>query len=367
MSVADRTSTVRPQASGAAVDLRRAPLAEIQAIDFRGQDREFWVDEVALFDRLAASWAGLDDAAWHLPGAAPSDAGGPDWSLHEHVAHVVDWYELAIDYVGVATETGRWPTDIDYDGGDFDRFNEGRRALYARRSPGSLRRAAVDGRARLLRVSAGLSDAEIRSDAAWGWVYNVFHGHALDHLRVVEPWADALRARQAANDPFGESPQPVAADPDAGIARFWRDDGAVFGLFDEIVGAMPEAAWTDREVTPGWTIADHVGHLVAWFGEAVRALDEHRLSGRWVEPPPEGIDTWNEARASRDRGTPRRVLLERFAAGRSRLEASARAMTVAEWLDPEGFSWAYDDLHGHVRAHLAMVAPHAARAGWPPA
>ena len=76
------------------------------------------------WDRLLATWAGLDDAAWHLPGAAPSDAGGPDWSLAEHVGHLADWQELAIEYVAVAIATGRWPTDDDYDGGDFDRFNE---------------------------------------------------------------------------------------------------------------------------------------------------------------------------------------------------------------------------------------------------
>jgi hypothetical protein len=40
-------------------------------------------------------------------------------------------------------------------------------------------------------------------------------------------------------------------------------------------------------------------------------------------------------------------------------------MTDDEWLDPEGFSWAYEDLHGHVRIHLAMIGPWAARARWP--
>ena len=72
------------------VDLRRVPLADVLAIDFRTDRRDLWADEVAIWDRLLASWAGLDDAAWRLPGAAKSDAGGPDWSLHEHVAHVVD-------------------------------------------------------------------------------------------------------------------------------------------------------------------------------------------------------------------------------------------------------------------------------------
>ena len=34
---------------------------------------------------------------------------------------------------------------------------------------------------------------------------------------------------------------------------------------------------------------------------------------------------------------------------------------------PEGFSWAYEDLHGHVRTHLASIGPYAATIGWPPA
>ena len=77
------------------VDLRRATLADVRALDLRSPMRDLWADERGLWDRLTASWAGLDDAAWHLPGAAPSDAGGPDWSLAEHVGHIADWQELA--------------------------------------------------------------------------------------------------------------------------------------------------------------------------------------------------------------------------------------------------------------------------------
>ena len=71
----------RPATDDAATDrepdLRRAPLADSVPSDFRARDRDLWADEAAMWDRLLASWAGLDDAAWHLPGAAPSDAGGP--------------------------------------------------------------------------------------------------------------------------------------------------------------------------------------------------------------------------------------------------------------------------------------------------
>jgi hypothetical protein len=365
MSVARPASVTRLHGPGARVDLRRAPLADVLAIDLRGLDRDFWTDESAIRDRLQAAWAGLDDAAWRLPGAAPSDAGGPDWSLLEHVAHIVDWQELAIDYVDEALATGRWPTDDDYDGGDFDTFNERRRDAYRSLSPSDVRRRLEAARPPLLEVAHRLPLATIRSDAAWGWVYSVLHGHGIDHLRVIEPWTEHLRARQAENDPFGAHPQPVAADPRTGIDRFWEDAASVFALFDELVEATPAAAWTDREVTPGWTIADHVGHLVAWFDEAVEALEEHRRSGRWIELPAEGIEAWNADRVRRMRGTPRDELLDRYEAGRRRLETAVRAMSVEDWLDPEGFSWAYEDLHGHLRAHLAMIAPYAVRASWP--
>ena len=346
------------------LDLRRAPLVDVLAIDFRSPDRDFWTDERALHDRLTAAWAGLDDAAWRLPGAAPSDAGGPDWSLHEHVAHIADWQELAIDYVAAARETGRWPTDDDYDGGDFDTFNERRRERYAGVSPADLRRRLAVAREQLIARTAELPIETIRSDAAWGWIYSVLHGHAIDHLRVVEPWADQLRARQAGNDPFGVDPQPRATSLDDDLARFWADEAAVFGLFDETVRGVPEAAWTTAEITDGWTLADHVGHLSAWFEEAVAALEEHRRSGRWVELPREGIDAWNHVDVERRRGTPVSRLLEDFDAGHARLRATARSMTAEEWLDPEGFGWAYEDLHGHLRQHLAMVGPYVARASW---
>jgi hypothetical protein len=60
------------------VDLRREALSDLRAIDFRSPSRDYWADEAAVHDRFVAVWAGLDEAAWRLPGAAPSDAGGAD-------------------------------------------------------------------------------------------------------------------------------------------------------------------------------------------------------------------------------------------------------------------------------------------------
>ena len=356
-------ATATVTAGGHRLDLRRAPLADIQAIDFRVATRDFWADEAALWQRLIASWAGLDDAAWRLPGAAPSDAGGPDWSLLDHVGHVLDWYELAAAYIEEALVTGQWPTDDEYDGGDFDTFNERRRGLFAELRPAALRERLDAAHAALVTVGGRLPLAAIYSDAAWGWVYSVLHGHAIDHLRVIEPWAGRLRARQEENDPFGPDPQPVASDIAAGKERFWADEASVLAQFDSIVRALPLDAWTGGEVTPGWTVADHVGHLAAWFDEATEALEEHRRSGIWREVP-EGIDAWNEVQVRATHGTPVMELLRRYETSHARLRAAVAGMSDAEWLDPEGFSWAYEDLHGHVRTHLATIGLYAATIGW---
>ena len=125
-------------------------------------------------------------------------------------------------------------------------------------------------------------------------------------------------------------------------------------------------AWAAAETTPGWTVADHVGHLAAWFDEAAAAIAEHRPGEAWRPLPPEGVDAWNAADAARAPRHPARRRCERRSMPAATGSTPAvRAMPDDEWLDPEGFSWAYEDLHGHVRAHLAMIGPYAARARWP--
>jgi hypothetical protein len=348
------------------VDLRRAPLPVVRALDLRGSDRDLWADEAALWDRTEASWAGLDDAAWRLPGAARSDAGGPDWSFLDHVAHIAAWQEVGLEYVARALRTGAWPSDGDFDGGDFDRYNEDLRVAWAGIDPPELRARLGDAHARLVTLVRTMSLEAIRSDAAWGWVYLILHGHALDHLSILEPWAEHLRARQIDGDPFAVAGEYVLTDPDGPPERFWAAEGAILRQFEGLVRSLPAAGWERPDVTPGWTLKDHVAHLAAWFAEAADALEAHRREGGW-RPGPEGIDAWNAVAAARDRGLSRTAALERFELGRRRLEAAIRALSTADLRDPDGWSWAYEDLHGHVRAHLAMVGPWGARLTWPPA
>jgi hypothetical protein len=339
------------------VDLRRAALADVRALDLRSSSRDFWSDEAAIFDRTATTWAGLDEAAWHLPGAAKSDAGGPDWSLAEHVGHLADWQELAIDYVGTAIQTGAWPSDDDYDGGDFDRFNERRRAPWTTMPSTSIVRRLSAARPRLLEASHRLPLETIRGDAAWGWVYMTLHGHYLDHLAVIEPWTDALLARQADGDPFVADPR--AADHDGFLAAATEIDAT----FDALVRRLPFQRWDAAEVTPGWTVRDHVGHLADWMDEGARAIAMHASGGDWLADPDEAIDAWNDRHVAATRGESPADTLRRYDAAHGALAAAVRSMSIEDLRSPDGWSWAYDCHHGHVRKHLAMVGRWCVEAG----
>lgn len=172
----------------AGMDIRRAPIEELrQARGWRKPERDFWADEAAMWARFTSLWEGLDDAAWLEP-VAKSEAGGPDWTFLDHVAHLAAWQDMAVDYIGSAADTGVWPTDEEVVGGDFDRFNEGQRAEWAGRSPEEVRAWAVDSRERLLPVARKVPLETIRGEDAWGWVFLSLHGHQLDHLGLLEPW-----------------------------------------------------------------------------------------------------------------------------------------------------------------------------------
>jgi hypothetical protein len=334
-----------------AVDLRRAPLGDVRAVDLRATDRDLWADEAALFDRMTLTWAGLDDAAWHLPGAAPSDAGGPDWSLAEHIGHIVDWQELAVDYTARALDTGEWPSATDYDGGDFDSYNERRRDPWTTFPRDTILARLEAARPRLLELAHRLTPERVRTDDGWGWVYNTLHGHYLDHQVVIEPWTTELRLRQTDGDPFVADPR--AADH----AEFATQEAAIAADFDRLVRAVPADLWASEELTPDWLLTDHVSHLSDWAEEGVRAIEVFGRLGYWMADPDEGIDDWNERMVARSRGaSPASVLARHDRTRRELLEAVTR-LSVDDLRSPDGWSWAYDCLHGHVRKHLAMIGP----------
>ncbi len=143
------------------------------------------------------------------------------------------------------------------------------------------------------------------------------------------------------------------------------DDATIAAAFRDAIATVPEPDWTVVPDGTDWSLADHVAHLTGWFAIAAAALDAHAAGGDWAAMPPEGVDAYNDRQVRAARGTRPVTLLAGFDAGLERLRRAVSAMTDEEWLDPEGFSWAYEDLHGHVRAHHAMTGPWLARTTWP--
>ena len=217
-----RPARVTAVATGV-VDLRRAPLAELRAIDFRAAGRDYWADEAALHDRLIAVLGRprRRRVATARRRAVRRRAGPTGRCSITSATSSTGGSSRSATSSGVL-DGGRWPSDDDYDGGDFDTFNEGRRSRFADVAPAELRRRGR-GRPRTgARVARRLPAETIRSDAAWGWVHQVLHGHAIDHLTVLEPWADQLRAPPGRQRPVRRRTRSRPGGPRSGVERFWR-------------------------------------------------------------------------------------------------------------------------------------------------
>lgn len=183
-----------------AVDIRTAPIADVEALDFRSPERDFFADEAAAWERFDASADGLTDDDWTLPGLAPSAVGGPDWSLLDHVAHIGAWQEAGIAYIESALAGGPWPREADFSGGDLDTWNEERRGGWDGQSPAAVRERVRAGHASLVETARRVpADVLLGDDDVYPWVFWVLHGHQLDHLRIIEPWVATLRGRSASS------------------------------------------------------------------------------------------------------------------------------------------------------------------------
>ncbi|MGP1675187.1 MAG: hypothetical protein ACTS8Z_08245, partial [Candidatus Limnocylindrales bacterium] len=105
--------------------------------------------------------------------------------------------------------------------------------------------------------------------------------------------------------------------------------------------------------------------LADWAVEGARAIHVYHATGVWASDPDEGIDTWNERYVAASAAESAVETLARYDASRAVMRAAVASMTVEELRSPDGWSWAYDCLHGHVRKHLAMAGPWCVAGGWP--
>jgi len=179
------------------IDLRTAPLDLVVATAFLAPDRDPAADEAAVWERFIGSWDRLAESAWIEPGAAPSDAGGPEWSLLDHVGHVAWWQEIGAEYTERILAGGRWPVDDDFGGGDLDAFNEAQRAEWAGLASSDVVDRLEASHARLLSLVRRAPLDVVETEAFAEWVTSLLRPHVLDHLRIIEPWVATLRARGA--------------------------------------------------------------------------------------------------------------------------------------------------------------------------
>jgi hypothetical protein len=87
--------------------------------------------------------------------------------------------------------------------------------------------------------------------------------------------------------------------------------------------------------------------------------------GTWPADPAEGIDAWNARHVALSAGAAVPEVLARLDAEYDRLRAAVATLSIDELRSPDGWSWAYDCLYGHVRKHLALVGPFCATVDWP--
>jgi hypothetical protein len=167
------------------VDLRTAPLADVRALDLRADDRDPWADEEAIWARLGAVLDRIAAAGWDRQ-VAPSDGGGPPWSALDHVGHLAAWADEGVAAIVRVLDGAAWPADDDYAGGDFDAFNETQRAMWAGEGAAEVRTHLEESHGRLVALARDLPVDVIRGDEAWSWVFLTLHGHAIDHLEVLE-------------------------------------------------------------------------------------------------------------------------------------------------------------------------------------
>ena len=294
------------------------------------------------------------------PGICPAPRrrtpAGPDWSLAEHIGHIADWQELAADYIPVAIGTG--PLAV------RRRLRRRRLRPLQRAPPGTLdddvgrgHPRAPDRRpaARCWRRRSASTPETIRGHEAWGWVYFVLHGHYLDHLAVVEPWTDALRLRQVDGDPFVADPRapdhawfPRAGGRDRRAVRRARPDRPARPLErGGHPGLDPQATtWAISPTGPRKASAPSRSSTPAAPGWPIR-----------TKASTPGMSATSSRRAARARTR----VLARYDEARAALLAAVETLSIEDLRSPDGWSWAQDCLHGHVRKHLAMLGRWCAR------
>jgi hypothetical protein len=174
------------------LDLRAASFGELEsARGWSAPERDFFVDEAVIWRRFVAFLDALRRDDW-TAAVAKSAAGGPDWTVVDHVAHIAAWEAFGLDSVVRALDGEPWPT-IDAIG-DLDTFNESQRAQWAGRSPTDVRAWVAEARERLLPALRRVPADVLHTEVAFDWCFFLVHGHVIEHMAMLEPSMEQRRA-----------------------------------------------------------------------------------------------------------------------------------------------------------------------------
>lgn len=109
------------------------------------------------------------------------------------------------------------------------------------------------------------------------------------------------------------------------VSAVAADLAAEHEALDAVLGELTDAQWATPTPSPGWTVADQVGHLTYFDGAAVTALTDEAAFAASIGPLLEDMDgvTLHRSLAPRD-------LLRAWRENRFRL------VEVAQQVDPDG-------------------------------
>ena len=289
-----------------ALDLRRAPLSSLHAIDFRAATRDFWADEAAA---LGSPVGILGRASTTPPGGCPArhrrtrEARTGRCSITSAMCSTGTSSQSATSTRAEPAVGGRPTTTTT--AATSTRSTKRRRPLFADLPPPEFAATAPRRPHRAARDGPPIAPCR-RSTATRPGAGSTASSMATRSTTSASssrgPTACAVARSRTTRS--GRTRSPVPPTSRRRRPRFWADEASVSALSTGSSVSFLPMPGPNREVTPGWTVADHVGHLAAWFDETAAVLDEHRRTGTWRELPAEGIDAWNDERVQRARGTP---------------------------------------------------------------
>ncbi len=201
---------------------------------------------------FSAATDALDDAQWETA----TDVAG--WTVKDHVAHVTRWDESLIALVrdGIPRQQTLEVPDDAWHAGGYDAMNESIRQQTLDTSVAEIRQRRDDVWAELFALLETYDDATIQRPGA---EFGLNYGH---NQTFLETLVDDLgvhydQHRQYIERILANGAMSTTEDYRELVEQRWSE-------FTSFLDGLSEQDWTAWTDASGWTVKDHVSHVVAW-------------------------------------------------------------------------------------------------------